>query len=451
MGRSSTCSDVPHKRRGRPRLKDTEGGFATHNEESRGTRTAGGPAQQQPQHRRQHSRTGSLASPYLPAGFRGMANKPSWIGDQSFYRPESAIPPHNAYHTPVQPPPVTALPSVPEAQGVYRAAIATLIVSTDLIIVRAPPDAQSLFCVPARALEGRTLFELCHPNEDRGILPDLIRALLDEVRMRRLLLHAHEHRTMLYNDLQPYTNEDLLHSLPGATEYPFQMSFLDAHNRIIPARVVAVIGARSNDRYVYVLLRIQRNDRFYDKEPIPSHGPETRYFPGSQHRQSASMSLSSRVPPSSTPFSNASSSGLKNRPRPAPLMRQDVPPTSHNSGLAQMRSPVHLVSPRLEHITSSMESAYPSQMRSPTNLGFQYARDVASIPQLSPSGRQPVSPLTVRHRESVPGPQQLRTPSPPTTQPVSSVPDETKPTESGDGATDPLAKRTSMSLSEMMG
>lgn len=149
--------------------------------------------------------------------------------------------------------------SQPPPKDVYRISSATLFVSTDLQIIRALPDAQHTFCAETSAIEGRILTELC-TESSKSIMPVLIQALWADIHINKLLIRAHEHRQSLYEDLRPYTNSDLFHPFPGAQEHLFSAIFLDSYNRQIPARMVAVLGSRSNDRFAYTIVSIQRQD-----------------------------------------------------------------------------------------------------------------------------------------------------------------------------------------------
>ena len=366
MGRSSTCSDVPHKRRGRPRLREQEADIPE---------SIHSPIQHQhshhQQHRRQHSRAGSTSAPYT------IAPSP-WSARQA---PPTIVP---------RPRP-QPLPLAPRVQLPTRdnRTQATLILSTDLTIIRAPQDAQSFFCAPPNAIEGRTIFELCQSDTDRAQLPGLIRALLEEIRQRRLLLNVHLHRTSLYTDLLPYTNEDLLYAFPGVKEYPLMINFIDAMNRVVPSRASASIGVRSNDRFAYILFSVQKLDS--------SRRVERRTRPGA-------ISL----PPIRDEKSQRSPTQVQQSPTQA---RFGASPTQAQFNPAQA---VQISPTKSSHRISSHEN-----------------QSIAPIPETSSAQTSPV---------------QAQFPVQKQTSPTTGTFPRKEDDEGGGGG-----KRTSMSLSEMIG
>lgn len=147
----------------------------------------------------------------------------------------------------------------PPQEDQFRPMSATLFISLDLQIVRALPDTQDMFCVASFAIEGRTLAELCTRGSS-NIMPVLIQALRNDVQLNKLLFSVHEYRHSLFDDLRPYSNSDLFHPFPGAQEHLYSVVFIDSYNRQIPSRMVAVLGSRSNDRFAYAIISIQRQD-----------------------------------------------------------------------------------------------------------------------------------------------------------------------------------------------
>lgn len=274
MGRSSTCTDVPHKRRGRPRLRDTPQALPAIASVSQITLPRGETSPRQTHNtssplamRRPplHSRTGSVNSPYMD--FMPPALAPAWSPrqqprrqNQSFGLLQHA---RNPSMIPGSPNPVLSPRSSPWSASppeVFRPMSATLFVGIDLRIIRALSDVRNFFHAMPSVIEGRNLIELVMA-EDRERLPQLIRALQEDVFTHKLLLfQSPEARQNLETDLLPYTDTDLAHSFPGAHEHLLSLTFIDALNRPVVSRMAAVLGSRSNDRFAYAIISIQRQE-----------------------------------------------------------------------------------------------------------------------------------------------------------------------------------------------
>lgn len=270
MGRSSTCTDVPHKRRGRPRLRDSQQLPSIPADLSSPQQGEAGPSNtSSSRHRRGHSRTGSMNSPYMD--FYPSPTRSTWSLNSS-RRPLAPASRHdrspslaNSPLTGPQHPPPWQMP----VHEPPRAMSATLFVSVDLTIIRALPDANNFFSATSSQIQGRALIQLCHQN-DKGQIPRLIHALQSDVQTNRLMFRAHDHRQSLAHELEPYTDPDLSHPFPGAQEHLLSLTFVDALGRHIPARMAAVLGSRSNDRFAYVIISIQRQDQQQQQHITPA-------------------------------------------------------------------------------------------------------------------------------------------------------------------------------------
>lgn len=428
IGRTSTCSDVPHKRRGRPRLRDatSQQQIAT----SVPTLAPGSPAKSAipgspaaSVQRRGHIRTGSFNSPYMTFA------SPS---QNTVYGPERRMgtggmqgpqPPSIMVRSPIPGSSVSAINPWPmPTQDAFRASSATLFISIDLQIVRALNDAQNMFCAAPSAIEGRTLAELCALG-NAGIMSQLLQALNADIQINRLLIRSREHRQSLFDDLRPYTNSDLFHPFPGAQEHLFSVTFVDSYNRQIPTRMVAVLGSRSNEHFAYAIVSIQRHD----------------YAP-------APVRLSTITPPSprsyDPPYFIPTTDLDVRIQRPNTIEQSQISPTSGSFPLRHMQSPV-----------TPHQSTFPRPGPSIS------ATDRAAV--VRGSGRPPVmSPLNTlpplintRIQEEAPDTapvvgERSRARSEPE---AAATPEPADQEESDRSSRRSSGKRVSMSLSEMIG
>ncbi|PWN31060.1 hypothetical protein BDZ90DRAFT_32715 [Jaminaea rosea] len=165
LGKTATCVDVQHKKRGRPRLKDREMPPAS----SASQDPIAGPAGWSPAHAE-----GSMppsASLYHPsstpqgwgqAGHHDAARPRSYTAaaPMSSYPPSSYRSPPSSLHSAYGPP-----QPQPQPQRRGERTIATLLCGTDLVAAHVSYESQTIFGLPPDQVRQRSAVELVHPAD----------------------------------------------------------------------------------------------------------------------------------------------------------------------------------------------------------------------------------------------------------------------------------------------
>ncbi len=347
LGKTGSCADVEHKRRGRPRLKELSSpnrtGPAAHPQQATAT--------QQP-----HLHTNGSS----PNATRPIA---------------AAHPPFASYfdtHKPIADVPAFA--------------------SIGLDLVRSfEPLADSLGR-HGRDLEGRNLADLVDAADHMRVLA-LASEIREDVTRLRLLANPPVMYSPLSTSLLPYTDGELSCPLPGAEERTIEVSALHGFGDRVCIRLSAVLGARSNDRFAYAIVRTTR----VQDSPV-AHHPSTFSAPPQFTRDQVHF------------FSEAR--GGRPSPFTSPVLVTSPRPRGGSNELTPAR-PVHVR-------TSSYEAARHYAGGSPGSPGMTFGRLPApapfdlrlppitrgfndmrvgslTAPVLIPASHSPPSPETYKH------------------------------------------------------